>query len=80
MMTKDLLKKISLWSGINKEIREAIEYSVREGKTDCELWFNDDTSSKRFLKELGFEIEVVVREKITWEYIHISWGNLPDKA
>ena len=46
-MTKDLLRKISLWSGINKEIREAIEYSVREGKTECELWFNDDTSSKR---------------------------------
>ncbi len=78
-MTKELLRKISLWAGLNKEVREAIEYSVREGKTECGLWFNDDTSSKRFLKELGFEIEVVVREKITLEYIYISWGNLPDK-
>lgn len=79
-MTKDLLKKLSLWSGVKKEIREAIEYSVREGKTECELWINCDAASKRFLNELGFEIEVIVKEKLTWEYIHISWGNLPDKA
>ena len=79
-MTKDLLKKLSLWSGVKKEIREAIEYSVREGKTECELWINYDAASKRFLNELGFEIEVIVKEKLTWEYIHISWENLPDKA
>ena len=80
MMTKDLLKKISLWSGINKEIREAIEYSVREGKTECELWINDDTSSRKYLKELGFEVEVIVQEGLTRKYINISWRNLPDKA
>ena len=80
MMTKDLLKKISLWSGINKEIREAIEYSVRERKTECELWINDDTSSRKYLKELGFEVEVIVQEGLTRKYININWGNLPDKA
>ena len=76
-MTKNLLRLISLWAGLSKEIREAIEYSVREKKTVCELWINDETSRK-ILEELGFEIEVITKEGLTKKYITISWSKMKE--
>ncbi len=76
-MTKNLLRLISLWGGLSKEIREAIEYSVREKKTTCELWIGGD-SSKKILTELGFELEVITKEGLTREYITISWSKMKE--
>ena len=76
MMTKELLKKLSYWAGLSKEVREAIEYSVREDKTSCELWLIGDNVSKKYLKLLGFEVETVSKEGLTKEYITISWKKL----
>lgn len=75
-MTKELLKKLAYWAGLSKEVREAIEYSVRIGKEECELWLTDNTTTKNYLELLGFEIEIISKEGITKEYIKISWKNL----
>ena len=75
-MTKELLRKLSLWAGLNKEVREAIEYRVREGKTECELWFKEDNYTIKILNELGFEVETVAKEHITWRYLSIRWDKL----
>lgn len=76
MMTKELLKKLAYWAGLSKEVREAIEYSVREGKEKCELWLTDNATTKKYLELLGFEVEIISKEGITKEYIKISWENL----
>lgn len=76
MMTKELLKKLAYWAGLSKEVREAVEYSVREGKEECELWLTDNTTTKKYLELLGFEVEIISKEGITKEYIKISWKNL----
>ena len=80
MMTKGFLLELSLWAGIDKEVRNAIEYSVREGKTGCELWLDiNDPSTKKILEKLGFEIERVSIDKPTRrEYLTITWNKLPE--
>lgn len=78
-MTKKLLVLLSLWGGLRKEVREAVEYSVRLGKSSCELWISDDDQEKKSLKQLGFEVEVITKDGISWEYIKISWTNLKEE-
>ena len=77
-MTKNILLLFSLWAGLSKEVREAIEYSVRQGKTMCELWVSDDLETIKTLQKLGFEIEVITKEGIVKRYITISWKNLKE--
>ena len=79
MMTKEFLLVVSLWAGLSKEVRAAIEYSVREGKTGCELWLDiNDPSTKKILEKLGFEVERVSIDRPTRrEYLTITWDKLP---
>ena len=79
MMTKKYLKLISLWAGLDKEVREAIEYKQREGKSECELWISSYSEIKKILKALGFEIEVITKEGIVKEYIKISWDKMKEE-
>ena len=79
-MTKGFLFKLSLWAGISAEARNAIEYSVREGKTECELWLGTaDSATKKILEQLGFEIErISIDTAAHREYLTIRWNNLPE--
>lgn len=79
-MTKGFLLKLSLWAGIDIQARNAIEYSVREGKTGCELWLGtNDPSTKKILEQLGFEIERISIDTVAHrEYLAIRWNSLPE--
>lgn len=76
IMTKDLLTLLSLWAGLSKEVKEAIEYSVRSERMECELWLTEDTTTKKILNQLGFDVEIISKEGLSKEYIKISWKNL----
>lgn len=78
-MTRKQLKLISLWAGLSKEVREAIEYSERGGKSECELWIVSNSETKKILGTLGFEVEVITKEGIIKEYIKISWSKMKEE-